>query len=184
MQNTCKESASLIWDPGSRPMRQQHSLSCLLCGTLLWQPEQAPTARHLILHSSQPPALSPSSLLCFLLCNLSPSNMSYNFKCLFIYFWERERERECACMREQERGRERRQRIPSRFCVVSPMRGLISWTMSSWCEQKSRGTLNRLSHPGAPVSYNFKLYIVYCLSLPTKMRAGIFAFVPWFISRA
>ena len=70
------------------------------------------------------------------------------FQRLFIFGTERDR----AWMGEGQREREtqnRRQAPGSEPSAQSLMRGSNSWTVRSWPE-RSR-TLNRLSHPGAPL---------------------------------
>ena len=61
---------------------------------------------------------------------------------------------------KQRRGRERgRERIPSRLCAVStePNTGLEVTNREIMTRAKIKSlTLNRLSHPGAPVSGIFK----------------------------
>ena len=79
---------------------------------------------------------------------------------MFTYLLLREREREHECRKGREREREReRERILSRLWAIStePDAGLklITHEITTWAEAKSQ-MLNRLSHPGAPRSKNFK----------------------------
>ena len=93
-----------------------------------------------------------SQVICFAFAYLLSIFYSSIFvKCLFFFFFERERETEC----EQGRGRERgRHRIQSRHQALSCQHRARcrAWTHEpgdhdlrwSW-------TVNRLSHPGAPI---------------------------------
>ena len=83
---------------------------------------------------------------------------------IFFTYFERERERE----RDAERGRER---IPSRLCTVStqPEGGLELTDCEIMTRAKIKSwTLNRLSHPGAPVL----TYRLVPLTLEYKFHEG------------